>query len=238
MVLAAAGEGRRLGAGPPKQHVLLAGRPLLLHSLRALEVCPEVASIVVVVEEGGFEDWRALLLGPLHAKVLDVVVGGRTRAHSVRNGLHRLAEASSVALVAVHDGARPFVSRDLVRSLLERVTSAPPLDGVCPALPLQDTVKEVDEAGIIFSVLDRSRLLAVQTPQVFWREALVRAYERPDEALQQATDDAFLVESSGGRVGTVHGQWSNFKITTPFDLHVAELLLAEKDGGRAGSVDE
>lgn len=228
VVLAAAGQGRRLGAGPPKQHVLLGGQPLLVRTVAALEACPEVDSIVVVVEEEGLGQWRALLLEPNHPKIIDVVSGGGTRAHSVRRGLLRLVESASFELVAVHDGARPLVSCDLVRALVRRMGEEPVVDGVCPALPLTDTIKEINGRGLVTQGLDRSRLVSVQTPQVFRRDILLSAYQQPDGVLALVTDDAALVERVGGRVGTVSGQWDNLKITTPFDLRVAELLLKER----------
>jgi 2-C-methyl-D-erythritol 4-phosphate cytidylyltransferase len=221
-----------LGADHPKQHVLLAGRPLLERTVEALESCAEVEILVVSVEGEGLHFWRQLLLTPAHPKVRDVVQGGGTRAFSVRNGLHRLVELEPVEWVGVHDGARPLVSCGLVRALMERLTASPHLDGVLPSLHPTDSIKEIDGRGMITQSLDRSRLVAVQTPQVFRTEVLLRAYDQPDGFLAAATDDASLVERVGGRVGAVPGEWRNLKVTNPFDLTVAELLLG--DGGCDG----
>lgn len=231
LVVAAGGQGRRFGAGRPKQHVLLACRMLLECTVEALEACPEVETIVVCVEGEGLERWRRLLLVPSHPKVRDVVSGGGTRALSVRNGLHRLVELEQVDWIGVHDGARPLVGCGLVRALMERLAESPHLDGVLPSLPPNDSIKEIDGRGMIIQNLDRSRLVAVQTPQVFRAEVLLRAYAQPDSVLAAATDDASLVEKVGGRVGAVPGELRNLKVTNPLDLAVAEMLLSEDGCG-------
>ncbi len=227
LVRAAGGRGRRLGAGRPKQHVLLAGKPLLERTVEALEGCAYVQMLVVAVEGEGLAAWRELLMSPRHPKVADVVEGGGTRAASVKSGLRRLLELGGAELVGVHDGARPLVSCALIRALVERMQSSPHVDGAIPALTPTDTIKQVDGRGIVTEGLDRSRLVAVQTPQVFRIPILSRAYDQPEGVLAAATDDASLVELVGGRVGVVPGNWENLKVTNAFDLQVAELLLAE-----------
>jgi 2-C-methyl-D-erythritol 4-phosphate cytidylyltransferase len=203
-IVPAGGSGERLGADGPKAFVLLGGRPLLEWSLEALG--PACDRIVVAVP-AGFEE------GP------DRVVGGASRSESVRNAL---AAAPEATLAVVHDAARPLVTTDLVRRCIDAVHD---VDGAIAAAPVTDTVKEVDEDSRVTRTLDRSRLWAIQTPQVFQADVLRRSLEAPPETLARATDDAALVEAAGGRVVVVEAPPENIKITGPVDLRVAEALL-------------
>jgi 2-C-methyl-D-erythritol 4-phosphate cytidylyltransferase len=173
-------------------------------------------------------------------------VGGATRSQSVRlalaAGVGVAAEPEGVAeaepggggaapaqseLVLVHDAARPLLTAALCETVIAAVRDSD-LDGAIAATPVTDTVKRVDAERVITETLDRSSLWAVQTPQVFRRSALQRALDVPAEVLAQATDDAWLVERAGGRVAVVQAPRENLKITTPFDLRLAELLLASR----------
>jgi 2-C-methyl-D-erythritol 4-phosphate cytidylyltransferase len=153
-----------------------------------------------------------------------VVPGGLERSHSVRNALR----ASGGDPVLVHDAARPLVSVELIERCLAAVAAG--ADAAIAAAPVVDTTKEAGADGIVTRTLDRSRLWAVQTPQAFRRVALEAALAQPDEVLAAATDDASLVERAGGRVVVVEAPRENLKVTTPLDLRVAELLLAERAG--------
>jgi 2-C-methyl-D-erythritol 4-phosphate cytidylyltransferase len=153
------------------------------------------------------------------------VPGGETRSESV---LRALAAAGEGDPVLVHDAARPLLSV----ALAERVLAAVVADGVDAAIaaaPVTDTIKRADRAGVVTETLDRSSLWAVQTPQVFRREALERALAAPADILAQATDDAWLIERAGGTVVTVDSGGPNLKVTTALDLTLAELLLARRD---------
>jgi 2-C-methyl-D-erythritol 4-phosphate cytidylyltransferase len=152
------------------------------------------------------------------------VEGGATRSESVRNALAAAPEARTVV---VHDAARPLVTRELVTACLDALLG---VDGAIAAARVTDTVKEAYPDGTVLRTLDRSRLWAVQTPQAFRRDVLERALAVPDDVLAQATDDAWLVERAGGRVRLIEAPTSNFKVTTPHDLHVAEWLLAGRRG--------
>jgi 2-C-methyl-D-erythritol 4-phosphate cytidylyltransferase len=218
-VLVAAGTGSRLGADRPKAFVGLAGRPLLAESLERLDASDWIEAIVVVAAP----DWEepAILLAEelVASKVAAVVTGGATRVESVRNGL---AEVPAEALVVlVHDAARPLVDDAVIERLLGRLGEG--LDGVVPGLPLADTVKRVD-GGVVAETLDRERLVAVQTPQVFVADRLRAAF---GGELDDATDCASLVERAGGRVGVVPGDPRLVKITTPEDLDLVTRLLTE-----------
>jgi 2-C-methyl-D-erythritol 4-phosphate cytidylyltransferase len=158
----------------------------------------------------------------LEAAGATVVEGGAERSHSVRNAL----AASSGDPVLVHDAARPLVSVELIERCVAAVAGG--ADAAVAASPVVDTTKEAGDDGVVVRTLDRSRLWAIQTPQVFRREALTAALAQPDDVLAAATDDASLVEAAGGRVVVVRAPRENLKVTTPLDLRVAELLLAER----------
>lgn len=216
-LIVAAGSGERLGAGCPKALVQLAGAPLLQWSIDALRELDEIERIVVAMPPAG-----AAAVAP--AGVI-AVEGGEVRSDSVRRAL---AAAGDGDLVLVHDAARPLLTALLARAViaaLERDTAA---DAAIAAVPVADTIKRVDAAGAVSETLDRSALWAVQTPQVFRRAALERALSVEAEELARATDDAWLVERSGGRVIVVAASDENLKVTTPLDLRLAELLLQDR----------
>jgi 2-C-methyl-D-erythritol 4-phosphate cytidylyltransferase len=217
-LVVAAGRGERLGSGRPKALVTVAGRPMLEWSVLALRAVPSVRRIVV-----------ALPAGELDAAPpgTEAVAGGEVRSQSVRQALGACGEGDPVI---VHDAARPLAAPELFERALEELQQSG-ADAVIAAAPVSDTIKEVGADGrTVARTLERSRLWTIQTPQVFRRAALERAFEAAsDELLAAATDDAWLIERSGGTVRVVESRQENIKITTPADLHVAELLLA--DGG-------
>ena len=153
------------------------------------------------------------------------VLGGATRSASVRRALMEAGESEAVI---VHDAARPLVTPDIFAATLDALSEA---DAAVAAAPMADTVKEAGPDLRVTGTLDRSRLWAIQTPQAFRTDALRRALDVPDDVLAAATDDAALVERAGGRVVVVPSPPSNFKVTTPHDLRVAELLLTTPTSG-------
>ena len=209
-LLVAAGSGERLGADRPKAFVVLAGRPMLEWSVDALRAAG-IEDIVVALPEG-----EAAPPGCAG------VTGGVTRSESVRRAL---AAAPPAAEVVVHDAARPLVTPQHFRAALAALAGA---DAAIAAAPMTDTVKEAGEDRRVTATHDRTRLWAIQTPQAFRREALERALDVDAATLAQATDDAWLVERAGGTVRVVDSTPENFKVTTPHDLRVAELLLGER----------
>ena len=215
-LIVAAGRGERLGSGRPKALVTVSGRPLVDWSVLTLQSVASVERIVVALPED------ALAYAP---EGVIAVAGGATRSHSVRAAL---AASEYGDPVIVHDAARPLASADLFRRAvldLERHE----VDAVIAAAPVADTIKEVGADGrTVVRTLDRSQLWAVQTPQVFRREVLTRVLEAPDEVLVDATDDAWLVEQAGGVVKIVEADPGNFKITTRFDLELAEFVLGRR----------
>lgn len=206
-LLVAAGSGERLGAGGPKAFVDLAGRPMLEWSLDAMRAAGLEAIVV------------ALPAGAEAPPGCTGVRGGATRSASVRAAL----AAAPSGDVVVHDAARPLVTAAHFRDVLAALAEA---DCAIAAAPVTDTVKEAGGDGTVVATLDRSRLWAVQTPQAFRRSALERALDVDDAVLAQATDDAWLVERSGGSVRVVRSTPANFKVTTPHDLRVAGMMLA------------
>jgi len=219
-VIAAAGSGERLGAGGPKAFVPVAGRPMIEWSIDAFRACDAVRSIVVAAPPGHSHD--------LAGHDLTVVAGGATRADSVASAL----EAVGTEYVAVHDAARPLLTPELVAALVADLDAGPEAAGVIAAAPVTDTVKRGD--GTIEATEDRSRLWAAQTPQLFRTTALREALAAA-EAPQEATDEAMLVEWNGGTVLIHPVAEQNLKVTTPLDLRVAELLLAERAANAAGA---
>jgi len=226
VVVTAGGFGVRLGG--PKQFRELLGIPMVQRTIAALDACPPVEALVVVVNGEDVEYCRAEIVAELFAKVKAVVAGGEERALSVRSGLRALEEAGRFAFLAVHDGARPLVTCAEIERCLARLSADPSLEGVVAALPSTDTLKMVDQEGVVCGTPDRSALWRAQTPQLFRAEALLAAYDQPEEVLRRATDDAGLVEGRGGRVAVVEGSAENLKITTPVDLLVAEQILARR----------
>jgi 2-C-methyl-D-erythritol 4-phosphate cytidylyltransferase len=190
---------------------------MLEWSVAALRAVGEVRQIVVALPEGA-----AAPEGTIG------VVGGAQRSHSVLAAL-RAGEGDPVI---VHDAARPLARPELFRAALGALAEHG-CDAVIAAAPVTDTIKEA-AGGEVVRTLDRSALWSVQTPQVFRRAALERALSAPDEVLAAATDDAWLVERYGGVVRIVAAPRENMKITTPGDLHVAELALLERDAGLRG----
>jgi 2-C-methyl-D-erythritol 4-phosphate cytidylyltransferase len=209
-LVVAAGRGERLGTPVPKAFAILAGRPMVEWSLAALNDVAAVTRIVVALPPG-----IAAPAGTIG------VAGGEQRSHSVRAAL---AAAPDDEVVLVHDAARPLLTPGLVTACLDALGDA---EAAIAATPVTDTIKEGD-GGRVTRTLDRSRLWAVQTPQVFRRDALERALAQDDDVVAAATDDAALVEALGGTVRIVPAPRENLKVTTPLDMTVAALVLGER----------
>jgi 2-C-methyl-D-erythritol 4-phosphate cytidylyltransferase len=215
-LIVAAGRGERLGSARPKALVTLGGRPMLEWSVATLRGVREIERIVVALPADALD---AAPIGTV------AVAGGAVRSESVRAAL---AASPGGDPIVVHDAARPLAPAELFERALFAL-EASGVDAVIAAARVSDTIKQVaTDARTVERTLERSRLWAVQTPQVFRREALVRAlFDADHELLAKATDDAWLVERGGGSVQVVEAAPGNIKITTPTDLKLAELLLAE-----------
>lgn len=209
----------RLGANMPKALVPVAGESLLRRAVRGLFASDRVHTVIVAAPEDALDAVRTEVapFGSAH-----VVPGGAERTDSVRRALAEAARVVPDAEVAlVHDAARAFTPVSLIRDVVQAVRDG--AAGVIPVLPVADTIKEVDTAGEVSATVDRSHLRAVQTPQGFAIDVLRAAYEAADDC---ATDDAGLVERAGKPVRTVPGHPHALKITTEFDLAIAESVLA------------
>lgn len=234
-MIAAAGSGERLGAGGPKAFVPLAGRPMVEWSIAAFRAVERVRSIVVACPPGHVHE--------LGGHDLGVVEGGETRAQSVANAM----AAVGTELVAIHDAARPLVTAELVEGVLATLLADDGADGAIAATPVVDTIKRsapgegssrrvivsdayrvINRSLVVDETVDRGRLWAAQTPQVFRVESLRRALGADPEDVAAATDEAMLVEAAGGRVLIHPAPPENLKVTTPLDLRVAALLLSER----------
>ncbi|WP_328399130.1 2-C-methyl-D-erythritol 4-phosphate cytidylyltransferase [Streptomyces sp. NBC_00390] len=230
-VIPAAGRGVRLGPGAPKALRALNGTPMLIHAVRAMAASRAVSLVVVVAPPDGAPEVKRLLDTYALPERTDylVVPGGGTRQESVRLGLDALPE--DIGIVLVHDAARPLVPVETVDAVVQAVRDGAP--AVVPALPLADTVKEIEPAAqgepepVVFTP-ERARLRAVQTPQGFDRDTLMRAHDTVAVAGEGATDDAGMVEQLGEPVVVVPGHEEAFKVTRPLDLVLAEAVLARR----------
>ena len=220
-VIVAGGSGRRMGGAVRKQYLELDGVSILERAVRAFAHHLRIHQVVLVLppdDVAAPPEW-AVALG------LRVVAGGAERGDSVWNGL--TAVSRDVDYVVIHDGARPFVPPGVVHDVLGAAPAA-----VIAAVPVTDTIKEVDGDGTIVGTPDRARLWQAQTPQGFPRAGLVRAYARARAYGVAATDDAALYERYVGPVRVVMGSYRNLKVTRPDDLPVAEALALAADAGR------
>ena len=225
LVIVAAGRGARLGGAVPKQYLSCAGRPLLCHTIEALTLAHQFASATVVIhpDDRGLYDAAVARLDPAAAAALTPPVsGGATRQRSVRNGLEAQADFGP-DIVLIHDGARPFASRELISKAIE---AARRHGAAIPATPVTDTVKEVDGEGRIVASPDRASLRAVQTPQAFRFGLILEAHR--EAARADLTDDAAVAEAAGHSVFVFDGDLDNVKVTTMRDLREAEARLSSR----------
>jgi 2-C-methyl-D-erythritol 4-phosphate cytidylyltransferase/2-C-methyl-D-erythritol 2,4-cyclodiphosphate synthase len=223
LIVVAAGRGARLGGATPKQYLPCAGRPLICHAIEALTSAHEFAAVTVVIHPDDRDLYDAAIaeLAPDAARALTApAFGGATRQQSVRNGLEAHANAEP-EIVLIHDGARPFASRELISRAIE---AARRHGAAVPATPMTDTVKQVDREGRIVASPERASLRAVQTPQAFRFDLILEAHRTAARA--DLTDDAAVAEAAGHPVFVFEGDSDNVKVTTMPDLHEAEARLS------------
>ena len=219
-IIAAAGAGTRMASDRPKQFLLLAGTPVIIHTLKVFEQCESINEVIVVLpaaESAGF-----LSLAGKHGlrKVARVVPGGVTRADSVKRGLLSI-RAATAEIVAVHDGVRPFVTTDEI----EGVVAAARVDGAAILVaPVTDTIKRIRDQRVV-QTLDRGELRRALTPQCFRYELLRDAFVNADVNDPSVTDESVLLEKLGHPISVIEGSERNIKITTSADLAIAEAML-------------
>ena len=222
VVIAAAGASQRM-EGENKLLLPLGGKPVLAHTLQAIDRSPSVREIIIAAREEDMVRFADLCKAWGITKPVKVVLGGKTRAESV---LRAAMEANEDAdLIAVQDGARPLVTPELIERVIEaaRVNFA-----AAPAVPVKDTVK-VAADGVVRGTPDRSTLFAVQTPQVFDAQLLRAALQSAVTAGVKLTDDSSAVERIGKEIYLTDGDEGNIKITTPLDLFLAETILEKRE---------
>ena len=223
-VVLAGGKGRRMSKDVAKQYLPIGGRPMLLYSLDCFERSAYIDDIVLVLPEAEMEYvCSEILSNQSFKKLRHIVAGGAERYDSVLNALAVIDEG----VVYIHDGARPFITDDILADLSEAVN----LYGACAVgVPVVDTIKRTDSAGCIVETVDRSSLWQIQTPQVFKLELISAAYEEFIKAGRpHVTDDSMVVELFGNaKVKMVEGSYENIKLTTPTDMIIAEEILKSR----------
>ncbi|HID56434.1 TPA: 2-C-methyl-D-erythritol 4-phosphate cytidylyltransferase [Candidatus Poribacteria bacterium] len=203
-----------------KPFLLLDDKPIIAHTLFKFQRCDPVDEIIPIVSAEDIGKMRQIVGRYSLTKVTEIVAGGETRQRSVYNGLKAMSDETKV--VVIHDGVRPFVTDEIIRRCIEMAFET---GAAIAAVPVKDTIKEVSSDGIVLHTLERSRLWAIQTPQAFRRELILRGHELALERGMEATDDAALIEMMGYKVPVVVGSYKNIKITTPEDLILARALL-------------
>lgn len=214
-VIVAAGSGSRMNSKLPKQFIEIAGKPLLRHTVERFLAMPVPPEIIIVMSDEYKEYWKDYCRRGDFLAQYTLPTGGFTRFHSVKNALDFVPDG---ALVAVHDGVRPFVTPEFLEGLFREAEKC---GAVAPVVPLVESIREVTESGSVPA--DRGRFVSVQTPQVFHSEILKNAYLQSYDT--SFTDDLTVVQKAGYPVRTVDGLRYNIKITTPEDLRLAESLL-------------
>ena len=213
-IIVAAGSGSRFNSETPKQFLELAGRPILVHAIERFEAAPSVDEIILVLPDVHVTAFDINRFG----KIKTVVAGGISRARSVLNGLNAIT--NEMALVAIHDGARPLVTVDEIERTIEKAKQT---GAACLVAPVTDTIKSI-RGDEITATLDRSKLRRALTPQVFKVALLRKAFEGV-ELDDTVTDECYLIEKLGHPIAIVEGSSRNIKITHPEDLLLAEALM-------------
>ncbi|MBD2353822.1 2-C-methyl-D-erythritol 4-phosphate cytidylyltransferase [Tolypothrix sp. FACHB-123] len=224
LLIPAAGIGRRMGSDRNKLLLKVRSQPLITWTLKAAEAATSITWIGIISQPTDWDDFRAIIADLKLTKPVEFIQGGYTRQESVYNGLQALPAAAEQVLI--HDGARCLATPDLLNACAEAIRHCP---GLIAAIPVKDTIKVVDERGIIQSTPDRSQLWAAQTPQGFDVKLLKECHAQGVREGWEVTDDAALFEKCGMEVRIVPGEETNLKVTTPQDLAIAEFILKSRD---------
>ncbi len=223
LLIPAAGMGRRMGSDRNKLLLTLLGKPLLAWTLLAAEAARDISWIGIIGQVADQADFKAILAQMSLSKPVQLIPGGETRQESVYNGLQALPAAAERVLI--HDGARCLATPQLLDRCATVVLDCP---GLIAAVPVKDTIKVVNETGIIQDTPDRRQLWAAQTPQGFDVPLLKQCHEQGRNLGWEVTDDAALFERCGLPVRIVEGEETNLKVTTPVDLAIAEFILRQR----------
>ena len=224
-IIPAAGIGVRMRSDQAKQFIDLRGKPILAVTLSHFQKCSLVDKIVVVVSEDDVDYCnREIVDRYQQSKVCKVVAGGKRRQDSVRKGLESVGGLCKWMLI--HDGVRPLVTTGLIEKVIK---AAKKFRAVITGLPVKETVKELDDQGMVLQSVHRSHLWLIQTPQIFQFEDINLAHQKAiQDGWEEATDDAFLIEKMGIPVKIIEGEENNIKITTPRDLDIARFLMSKR----------
>ncbi|MNJ48627.1 2-C-methyl-D-erythritol 4-phosphate cytidylyltransferase [compost metagenome] len=229
-IIVAAGRGTRMGTKESKQYLMLQDKPIIIHTLEVFDRHPLIAEIVLVTGEQDVERCESWIVEYGISTKVKVIPGGAERQHSVYQGLLQMDST----WVLVHDGVRPFVTEEQVTACYKAAVSH---GASVLAVPVKDTVKQVDGQGWVTATPDRRSLWAIQTPQTFRRSDLLGAHEQAQRDGFIGTDDSMLVERLGIPVNVVEGEYSNIKITTPDDLDYAEFVRSQKEARERATHD-
>lgn len=225
VIIVAAGKGRRMGRNYNKQYISLQDKPIVAHTIGIFENMDLIDEIVLVVAKDEVGWVKTNIVDKYNfKKVVNIIEGGAERQDSVYNGLKAVNKETSIVLV--HDGARPFVTRRIIEESINTAKNG----GACiAAVPVKDTIKIVDTNMRVDHTPKRERLWAVQTPQTFKYDLLLKAYRELDQRSIKVTDDAMLVEKLGYDIKVIEGDYENIKITTPDDLILGEGILKKRE---------
>ena len=211
-LIVAGGRGKRMNAPIPKQFLLLKGTPILMHTLKQFSHFEE---IFLVLPNTQFDYWHSLCNTYNFTLKHTLVAGGKTRFHSVKNGLEKV---NTNSIVAIHDGVRPLVSTSLIDCLISKTKEG---IGIIPVISVKDSIRKVDGENSIH--IDRGKLYKVQTPQCFFSSDIKKAYAQ--KFSEHFTDDASVFEANSGKINTILGEERNLKITTEEDLKIAKVVV-------------
>lgn len=215
VIIVAGGTGTRMNAGMPKQFISLAGKPILMHTIEKFFAADRAMKIIVVLPENEISEWKKLCAQHHFIIAHEIVKGGETRFHSVKNGLERVGEDG---VVGVHDGVRPLLSVSLINNCFSEAAKK---GNAVPCMPLRESVRRV--SGSENQAMNRNELVAIQTPQCFSVATFKKAYLMDYKS--SFTDDASVVEALGEKINLTVGEEENIKITFPVDLAVSEALI-------------
>ena len=218
-IILAGGKGKRMGKDISKQFILVKDKPIIYYTIKKFSDCKLIDEIILVLPKDEIEYCKKEVLEKYSLKVDKIIAGGKERQDSVYNGLKALKSSD---IVLIHDGARPFVSEKII---LDGIENAKKYGAAAPGVMPKDTIKVKDDFSFSKETLKRESLIAIQTPQVFKKDIIVKCHERVRENNVSVTDDTMVVEKYGYKVYLYDGDYINIKVTTPEDLILCEYLV-------------
>lgn len=218
-IILAGGKGKRMGKDISKQFILVKDKPIIYYTIKKFSDCKLIDEIILVLPKDEIEYCKKEVLEKYSLKVDKIIAGGKERQDSVYNGLKALKNSD---IVLIHDGARPFVSEKII---LDGIENAKKYGAAAPGVMPKDTIKVKDDFSFSKETLKRESLIAIQTPQVFKKDIIVKCHERVRENNVSVTDDTMVVEKYGYKVYLYDGDYTNIKVTTPEDLILCEYLV-------------